>query len=384
MKIAFVITRSDAIGGATIHVRDLCRALLDKGDSAFVLVGGTGTGPVTSEFARGNVPFRTIRYLGRPIHPIRDCLAVIELVFVLWREQPDLVSTHTAKAGLLGRIASAVLGTPAIFTPHGWSISDRISARHAKLFQYFERFASRFTARIVNVCVYERELAVRFRIAPPEKMVCIHNGMPDVPYELRRLRVAESPTIICVARMEPPKDHATLIQALHSLKDLNWTLELVGGGPLEPQIRAQVSRLGMCDRVQFCGDSRDVAERLARSHVFALASRSEAFPRSILEGMRAGLPIVSSDVGGVSEAVKNGETGFTVAQNDPASFAACLRRLLTDERLRMEMGERGRARYEALFTFERMSSETFAVYERILAERRQQLRSNIPLLSKKV
>ena len=125
-----------------------------------------------------------------------------------------------------------------------------------------------------------------------------------------------SPRIVSVARFEPPKDHATLLEALGRLRGLEWRLDLVGGGPLESAARAQAARLGIGERVRFLGDLEAVAPVLARAHVFALSSRSEAFPRSVLEAMCAGLPVVASAVGGVAEAVDNGTSGILVPRQD--------------------------------------------------------------------
>src|ERR1700691_4207448 len=124
MRIAYVITRADDVGGAQVHVRDLAQELQTRGHEVTVLAGGSGK--FSAELATCGIPFRSIRNLVTPIAPAKDALALVEIINALRQLQPDLVAAHTAKAGLLGRIASAALGIPAVFTPHGWSISDRI------------------------------------------------------------------------------------------------------------------------------------------------------------------------------------------------------------------------------------------------------------------
>ncbi|MDQ6700904.1 MAG: glycosyltransferase, partial [Acidobacteriota bacterium] len=183
MKIVFIITRADSVGGATVHVRDLAEAFIAAGDEVTILVGGVG--PVTEEFADRGIPFRPIRNLVRPVRPAQDLLAVLEVARALREIQPDLVSTHTAKAGLVGRAAARMVGIPAVFTPHGWAISDRMSPAKALIFRLAERMAAPWAQRIVTVCRYENELAVRHRIAPAEKLEIIYKGSPDISVELR-------------------------------------------------------------------------------------------------------------------------------------------------------------------------------------------------------
>ena len=205
MNIAYVITRADAVGGASIHVRDLARAMLDRGHRATVLIGGRG--PVTDQLGNAGIPFRSLRLLDRWIHPVRDLRAIAETVSALRELRPDLVSAHTAKAGWIGRAAAARLVLPAVYTPHGWSIGNRISAPLGAVFAIAERAASRWTSAIICVCEHERQLALSKRVAPVEKLHVVYNSVVDVPIGLRA-DPATSPVKICsVARFESPKDH---------------------------------------------------------------------------------------------------------------------------------------------------------------------------------
>ena len=133
LRVAFIITRADAVGGATVHVRDVARGLADRGHEAIVLVGGRGE--VLTEFDRAGVPYISLRWLDRSIQPFYDLRALFELKAALEQIRPNLVCAHTAKAGLLGRAAAALTGIPAIYTPHGWTIGDRISESSARFFR---------------------------------------------------------------------------------------------------------------------------------------------------------------------------------------------------------------------------------------------------------
>lgn len=360
MRIAYVITRADAVGGASVHVRDLAGATLRRGHDVRVFLGGEG--PVTDQLRAAGAPYHSLRFLQRAIHPWNDLWAFFELKRALAAFAPDLVSTHTAKAGWLGRAACAQLGLPVIYTPHGWAIGDRISARQGKVYGAAERIASRWARAIVCVSEAERELALAAHVADPKKLHVVHNGVHDVPPELRADPAARPPRIAVVARLEPPKDHTTLLAALARLRGVEWELDLIGGGPLEPAARAQAEALGLSGRIHWLGYLPDPAPVLARASLFALCSRSEGFPRSVLEAMRAGLPVAASDVGGVREAVTHGETGLLVPPGDVDAFTEAVGKLLADAALRKHLGRAGRQYYERSFTFDRMLESTLTIY----------------------
>jgi glycosyltransferase involved in cell wall biosynthesis len=364
VRIAYVITRADAVGGASIHVRDLAQAMIERGHEAVVFLGGEG--PVTGQLTAAGVPFRSLRLLRRAVHPVRDARAFGELLRALDDFRPDLVSAHTAKAGWIGRAACARLGLPVLYTPHGWSIGDRISAAHGLVFRLAERAAARWASGIVCVSQYERELALRAGIAGPEKLHVIHNGVRDIPAALRADPASSPVRIVSIARLEPPKDHRTLLEALALLRSLDWEMELIGGGPLEREARGLAGALGIAGRVHLSGYQPDPAAALARAQIFVLSSRSEGFPRSVLEAMRAGLPVVASDVGGVSEAVSEGINGLLVAPGQPEALAGALRELIAEPLERQRLGAAARRIYEERFGFERMLGETFEVYDTVV------------------
>jgi glycosyltransferase involved in cell wall biosynthesis len=360
MRIVYIITRADAVGGASIHVRDLARAMREHGHEATVLVGGRG--PVTDQLGASGVAFESLRWLRRQVNPLREVLALAEVVLALRRLKPDLVSTHTAKAGSIGRTACRLLGIPAIYTPHGWPAGERMPKIARAAFGFVEKVMAKWSAAIVCVCEYEKRLALEKGIAEAEKLVVVHNGVRDVSGELRA-RPEQSPVRICsVARFDDPKDHRTLLEALALLREQPWQLDLVGDGPEEEAMRRLARETGLAERVEFHGYLEDPSGVFSQSQVFVLSSRSEAFPRSILEALRAGLPVVASDVGGVSEAIANGVTGLLVPAGNPPDLASALRRLLESRTLRQTMGAAARAAYEQSYRLEVMTNRTLTVY----------------------
>jgi glycosyltransferase involved in cell wall biosynthesis len=359
-RIAQVITRSDTIGGAHVHVRDLCLALRQRGHDVTVLVGGNG--PFVEELARCSIPFRLLPALVRRIHPWHDAAAVLQLRRVLRELRPDLVSTHSSKAGWLGRIAARSLGIPVIYTAHGWPFTPGARGIGPRLYKFAERIAAPFANRIITVSRFDENLARQHGIGRRGQVIAVHNGVVDVPPSMRSSPEKVPPRIVMIARLDAQKDHDTLLRALAQLAKLEWTVELLGDGPGESACRELARRLGIEGRIQFSGLQGDVARRLARSQLLVLFSNYEGLPLSVLEGMRAGLPVVASAVGGVSECVQDGWTGILVPPRDVSAGRAALERLLSSPMLRKQMGDAGRARYEEIFTLDRMVDQTLSVY----------------------
>jgi glycosyltransferase involved in cell wall biosynthesis len=151
------------------------------------------------------------------------------------------------------------------------------------------------------------------------------------------------------------------------LKAHAWELDLVGDGPLMGEMESLANALGIGGRVRFLGHRSDVEQILSQAQVNLLVSNWEGFPISILEAMRAGLPVIASDVAGIGESVRDGETGFLVPRGGVELLRERLSRLLTDPDLRVRLGANGRAYYEQQFTLARSVTKTLAVYEDVVA-----------------
>lgn len=367
MHICFLVTRGDSIGGAQIHVRDMALALHRDGHIVTVLTGAAGD--MTSQLEEGGVGWKLVSSLVRPIRPIQDLKAVLSCARLLRQMRPDLLSCHTAKAGMVGRLAAFLAGVPSIFTAHGWQFADGIPAGQARAVLGIERVVAPLCRKIITVSRYDYELALRKKAVGAEKMVTIHNGLPwrDSPLLHGEVSESEAPCrLLMVARFQEQKDHETLLKALAGLTDLNWRLDLVGDGPGMDTTREQAGELGIGDRIEFSGQRLDVPERMEQADVYLLISNWEGFPRSIVEAMRASLPVIASDVGGCNESVADGETGFLVPRGDVDLLSERLSRLISNPEERRNMGNAGRVRYEEEFTFRRMYERTLEVYWEVL------------------
>jgi glycosyltransferase involved in cell wall biosynthesis len=356
MKIMYVITRSER-GGAQIHLLDLLKNL-PSGCRPMVATGENGY--LVDEARQLGIPVHHIRHLRQPMSPANDLLALREISSLIKAESPDLIHAHTSKAGLLGRVAGWLTGTPTVFTAHTWSFADGISSFQRRISIPLERFAGRIGGKVITVSRANEEIAAREAITHAANLVTIWNGIPDT--DLRsKPGVAEIPKIVMVARFAPQKDQLSLVQALSGL-DLPWRLAFVGDGPTRAEVEAEAQKLSMTDRIEFLGDRGDIPDVLASSDLFVLSTKWEGLPLSILEAMRAGLPVITSDVGGCSEAVDHGTTGFLTPPSDVTQLREKLERALSAKSLLKSMGEAGRERFHRDFRIESMISKLMNVY----------------------
>ena len=365
MKIAYVVTRADPIGGVQIHVRDLATAALAEGHSPTVLMGGDG--PLLDDLERRGVPVVRLRHLVVPIRPLEDFRALGEIQAAITRLQPDLLALHSSKAGILGRIVARRLGIPAVLTAHGWNFTPGIAAAPAAVYRRIERWAGPLATRIITVSEFDRRLAIDAGLTSPDRIITVYNGMPDVAPTLRADPGRSPVRMVMVARFGPQKDHPTLFRALAGLRDRPWEIDLVGEGPALAETTALARSLGIADRVRFLGQRLDVDRILAQAQISLLVTNWEGFPLSVLEAMRAGLPVVATSVAGLVESVQEGETGYLVARGDVETLRDRIARLLADPQLRVRFGASGRAFFERQFTLEQFVSGTFQVYRDMLA-----------------
>ncbi|MEM9804838.1 MAG: glycosyltransferase family 4 protein [Cyanobacteria bacterium P01_D01_bin.56] len=365
MKILFLVTRSDTVGGAQVHVKDLARALVQDQAQVLVLTGKSGY--YNNVLGESKIHDISLESLGRSINFSEDWKTLFLIRKNIRSHHPDLVSTHSSKAGLLGRIACRLEGVPCLFTAHGWAFTQGVPRGKRYLYQALELLVSPLSEHIICVSDYDRHLGIQAGINP-DRLITIHNGMPDIQPKYWADPIGEGTIhLTMIARFDQQKDHITLLQAIQQIENVH--VNLVGDGPSLNNTKALVEQLDIEDKVSFWGFRSDIPEVLAQSQIFALISHWEGFPRTIIEAMRAGLPVVASQVGGVAEAVIDGETGFCVARQDVATLKERLAKLVAEPELRVQMGQAGRRRYEANFTFQRMYDQTCQVYERALARK---------------
>jgi glycosyltransferase involved in cell wall biosynthesis len=367
VRIAYIVTTASPIGGAQIHVRDLAAAVSGQGHSPSVITSGTG--PFIDDLRRLGIPVVVLRHLAVPIRPLRDLRALREIRAALTGLRPELVAAHSSKAGILGRLAGRSLRVPVVFTVHGWAFTPGVPPLHAAVYRQVERLVGPLASRIITVSEFDRRLGLAAGIAGEDRLVTVHNGMPDVATSLRANPGRTPVRLVMVARFGAQKDHPTLLRALARLQDHAWELDLIGDGPLRAETESLAMALGLGGRVRFLGQRTDVDQILANAQVSLLVTNWEGLPLSILESMRAGLPVVASSVGGIGESLRDEENGYLVPRGDVELLRDRIERLLASPGLRARMGANGRTRFEQDFTLDHSVSRTLAVYRDVLADR---------------
>jgi glycosyltransferase involved in cell wall biosynthesis len=360
MRVLFVITRGDEIGGAQSYVRNLIIRMAEEKHDVHLAVGTSGA--LTAELDAAGIGWSIIPGLYRDIDPRHDITAIRKLADLINKRKPDLVSAHSSKAGIVARLAARKAGVPCVFTAHGWAFTEGISRRKQLLFRGIERAMAPLATRIICVSEYDYNLAVRYGL-PSNRLVTIHNGIPDRP-PAPRVDEPGPIRVVMTARFSPQKQPITLLRAIAPLPDVEcW---LIGDGPNLGEARAAARQLGIDHRVRFLGRSDDVPALMEQCHIFALSSDWEGFPIATLEAMRAGLPTIVTDVGGAAEAISEGVSGFAVPARDHDAMRQSIRQLADDPELRHRMGNAARARYLEYFTFDEMYRRTMGTYETAL------------------
>jgi glycosyltransferase involved in cell wall biosynthesis len=320
--------------------------------------------------------------LRRSIHPARDWASYRAIRRALRDYRPDVVHTHSAKGGLLGRLAADSLGIPAIVhTVHGAPWHPYQSALAREFFKRCEKHAARHCNALVSVADAMTDLLVNAGVAPRAKFTTIYSGMEVEPFlnaDSRRDATraalgfgAENVVIGKVARLFHLKGHADVIRAAQTIVKAypQARFLFVGDGILRADLERQAADAGLCDVIRFAGlvPPTEVANYIGAMDVVVHASLREGLARVLPQGLIAGKPVVSYDVDGAREVVISGETGFLIPPQDVTALADALGRLIADAGLRMSLGAEGRRRFTDPFRHQEMTRRVRELYERCLA-----------------
>ena len=387
------------VGGPTRHVAWLARGL-DPEQFETVLVSGSvapGEGDMSHLVRAAGLDPIVVPAMSRSVR-LRDAAVLWTLVRLLFRLRPDVVHTHKAKAGVLGRTAatiyrwavpSALWGRPrpcrVVHTFHGHVFEGYYGRAVSAAIVAVERLLARVTDRIVAISpAQRRDLVVRFGIAPPARVTVIPLGIDveavrGMPGRLRAVAgvPADVPLIGIVGRLCEVKHQALLLDAIAHLRAAGVAVHVavIGDGHLRPALEAQARRLGLEHVVTFTGFRDDVEALYADLDVVTLTSRNEGTPVTLLEAMAARRPVAATAVGGVvdimgtahetADGVTVWDHGVTVAEGDAAALARAIRLLLAAPALRGEMGERGHAFVVARAGVARLARDVAALYREL-------------------
>jgi glycosyltransferase involved in cell wall biosynthesis len=384
MKVLYVVTRLN-IGGPARHVVTLGGGLAARGVDTLLVHGRVDDTEGSFEHLPRERGLRTLRLdeLGRSVRWGSDTVAFLRLLRVIFAEKPDIVHTHTAKAGALGRLAAAVYNATrrrrrrcvVVHTFHGHVFIAYFGAIRTALIKIVERCLSRITDRVVALSdIQKRELVQRFRIVGEAQVTVVPLGLEldtllQIALDRRNGRQAFgfSPSdrvIGYVGRFVPIKGLESLVRAFAIVagRAPNVKLLLVGDGERREPLEALADSLGVGPATVFAGWREDLATVYGAIDVAAVTSLNEGTPVALVEAMAAGRPVVATAVGGVPDVVVNGVTGFLVPTGDPSGLADALQRLIDDAALAGRMGDSGRRHVAQHFHAERLVSTMHDLY----------------------
>jgi glycosyltransferase involved in cell wall biosynthesis len=369
------------MGGPAHHVSILSERLPADRYRTVLVCGNVGAGE--EELPVSVAPVR-IATLAPELGPRRDLAALVQLVRLMRRERPDIVHTHTAKAGFLGRLAARLAMGPrpiVVHTYHGHVLEGYFGRAQTALYRGLERTLGMVSDALIGVSQATVDDLVRLGVAPRHKFRVIPLGLDldrlaRLGDDVRRRGRAEldlgadDVAAVFMGRLVPIKRVDRLIDALATVRSLGVPLVLVivGGGELEDALRAQARALGVEDAVRFAGYRADVAPMLASADLAVLSSANEGTPVALIESAAAGLPLVATDVGGVAEVVVEG-TGSLIGQDDAQGLVDAIAALARDPALRARCGAAARSHVLGRYAAARLVDDVDTLYRELAAAR---------------
>jgi len=372
LRILHLITRLP-VGGAERLLVDIVRHLpREQFESLVCCIQDRGE--LAGEVEAAGIPLLCLeRMRSRRF----DWRAVRDLARLMRRERIGVVHAHLYHANLYGRLAALGAGVPAIATVHNTYTRTKLHRR------WLNRLLARASARVVAVSDDIRRDVLRHDGVPEDKIATIQNGIDlsrvasTMTREAARARLGLDEQVLavgCVARLEEQKGHRFLLEALALLRRQGpppsrpVKLVAAGDGRLRGELQAQAQSLGLGEMVSFLGTRSDVADILRALDVYVMPSLWEGLSLALLEAMAAGLPVIATDVGGVSQVLGAGSGGVKVAPGDARALAAAIRQLSDEPRERLALrGEQARQRVRAEFSLDAMIGRLTAIYREAAA-----------------
>jgi glycosyltransferase involved in cell wall biosynthesis len=382
VTILHVIARLN-VGGAALHVLQLARAQADRGHRVVVVAGTLAAGEESMEYVADELGVEVLPLpaLQRELSLGADWKAIRELRKTIRRIRPDVVHTHTAKAGATGRIAALLAGNARpkalVHSYHGHVLSGYFSPLRERFFRLLERLLARPTSALVAVSEEVRNDLVDYRVASLDRFVVIPYGFDSPEWseadEKARARIRgelglgdDDFVVGWAGRLTPIKRPLDLVRTLRGVVDagVDATLVVVGDGDDRAATEALARELGLADRCKFVGFHRNIREWYAAFDVFLLTSLNEGAPVVAIEALGAHRPIVATAAGGTATVVRDGESGYVVPVGDVAGLVERVVRLAHDPELRTRLGAAGAADVRTRFATARMAEEIEELYRR--------------------
>jgi glycosyltransferase involved in cell wall biosynthesis len=380
-KVFRIITRL-SVGGSSIHTILLTAHLNKETFHSLLLKGSEGKdeGDLQDLLDRKQVDPVVLPQLKREISPKNDLMTFWKLYRWMCREKPDIVHTHSAKAGTLGRLAAKLAGVPVIIhTFHGHLFRGYFGSLKTRLVILTERLLSLISSKIIAVTQSQKEELFRYKIAPWGKLVSIPLGLEldflqKVEADKGKLRTelglaANCPLIGSIARLVPVKGHSYLLRAakkvIAAVPESRFLI--VGDGMLRGELENQARSLGIEDNVIFCGFRRDLSKIYADLDVVVLTSLNEGLPVAVIEAMASQKPVVAYDVGGVKDLIESGVNGISLPFGEIDKLSESIVYLLRNPEERERLGHKGRHKVYPRLHYSRLVQDIEKLYSQLMA-----------------
>lgn len=371
------------LGGTLRHLDYLLR-FADPADWEIHLAVSAHRAPhVREDFARwADRGWRVHEFpMCREICPATDLLTFRDILTLCRAEQFDLIHTHCAKAGFLGRLAGCSIGAPTVHTAHVFPFTHEGGEFSRAIYRRLERLAGRWTDRFIVLSDYQLNLLLDARLAGAGRTELIPNGIIPAEFEgppreeaRRQLDLPpQAPIALFAGRFRPQKGVDILLRAARRLarKGTGARIVVVGEGPQGHWLERQITRLGLEEVLIDHGFTHRMPLYYAASDLLVMPSRAEGMPYVVLEAQAAGRPVAASLVSGMEEFIQHGEDGFLFPPDNPDALAEVLEEAFSDRQRLAQMGRHARKNFRPEWHARRMAQHTFRLYRHLIDARKR-------------
>lgn len=366
-RIAFAITKGN-VGGAQKYLLDMAKSVSQKGFEPIVLMGEKGK-ELPSELEKENVPIFQINKLEKEIKPIKDFVSFLAIIKLLRKTKPDIIHLNSSKMGFLGSLAARIVGVPKIvFTAHGWAFNESRSFFSKLVFYFFHWLTIVFCHKVIAVS-QKTAKDIGWMFGTKKKLVVIYNGIEKSTthngLEARNLLKPDlsfNTWIGTIAELNKNKGLDLAIEAFSKISEdyPDTAYVIIGNGSEKENLKKLIKEKNLKERILLVGYKKEASKYLKAFDIFVLPSRTEAFPYVLLESGLAEVPIVASNVGGVSEIINN-KTGILTLPK-PKEIYKSLDFALNNMEEADKRAQKLKSIIEKNFSTEKMVNETIKAY----------------------
>jgi glycosyltransferase involved in cell wall biosynthesis len=406
-KILYFITQSE-FGGAQRYVFDLANNLKTDLKVAIAMGKQGKDGKLAKILTKNNIEYFVIPSLKRNISPINDILALLEIIKLIKNYQPDIIHLNSSKISILGSIAAFIIKLRVasyelrvIYTVHGWVFNEPLPIWLKYFYLYAEKLTAKFKNKIICVSEYDKQIALKYKIATENKLITIHNGLAPInfyskeeaqkkirqlsfrplgrnplnldnshssDFSLRQtpLEMTKNKIMIgSIGNLYKTKGFEYFIKAADILtneKKISATFIIIGEGSERKNLKNLIKKYNLENNFILAGEINEAAKLLKAFDIYICSSVKEGLPYSVLEAMQAELPIVTTNVGGIPEMIIDKKTGLLVKPTKAQDLANALEKIISDKNLATELGKNAKQTANQNFSLEKMISETKKIY----------------------